>query len=39
MSKLKAGDDVVFKVLGRRDTDRTLTMYFSGVVPLNSNKQ
>jgi len=39
MSKLKAGDDVVFKVLGRRDTDRTLTMYFSGVVPVNSNKQ
>jgi serine protease Do len=39
MSKLKAGDDVVFKVLGRRDTDRTLTMFFSGVVPVNSNKQ
>src|SRR5215470_14143136 len=33
VSKLKVGDDVVFKVLRRQDTDRMLTLYLSGKVP------
>ena len=33
MSKLKPGQNVVFKVLRRTDTERTLTVYLAGVVP------
>jgi S1-C subfamily serine protease len=33
VSKLKAGDNVVFKVLRRQDNDRMLTVFLSGVVP------
>src|SRR5437867_4508851 len=33
VSKLKPGDDVVFKVLRRQDGDRMLTVYLSGKVP------
>jgi serine protease Do len=36
ISKLKAGDSVVFKVLRRQDSDRVLTMFFSGVVPAEN---
>jgi serine protease Do len=36
VSKLKAGDDVVFKVLRRQDTDRVLTLYLSGKVTADS---
>jgi serine protease Do len=35
VSKLKAGDEVVFKVLRRQDTDRVLTLYLSGKVPAD----
>lgn len=35
VSKLKAGDEVVFKVLRRQDTDRVLTTYLSGKVPAD----
>jgi len=33
VSKLKPGQDVVFKVLRRADGDRTLTVFLAGVVP------
>jgi serine protease Do len=33
VSKLKPGEDVVFKVLRRQDSDRILTLYLSGRVP------
>jgi serine protease Do len=33
ISKLKPGQDVVFKVLRRADSDRTLTVFLAGVVP------
>jgi serine protease Do len=33
VSKLKAGDELVFKVLRRQDSDRMLTLYLSGKVP------
>lgn len=33
VSKLKPGDDIVFKVLRRQDSDRMLTLYLSGSVP------
>ncbi len=33
LSKLKAGQNVVFRVLRRADTDRLLTVYLAGVVP------
>jgi len=36
--KLKAGDEVVFKVLRRQDGDRILTLYLSGKVP-SENQQ
>jgi serine protease Do len=36
VSKLKAGDEVVFKVLRRQDTDRVLTLYLSGKVTADS---
>jgi serine protease Do len=40
ISKLKPGDNVVFKVLRRQDSDRTLTVFLPGVVPSDSgNKQ
>ncbi|MGC0772779.1 MAG: Do family serine endopeptidase [Candidatus Acidiferrum sp.] len=39
VSKLKAGDSVVFKVLRRQDSDRVLTMFLSGVVPAENSKQ
>jgi serine protease Do len=38
VSKLKAGDNVVFKVLSRRD-DITLTLFLSGVVPAENKQQ
>jgi serine protease Do len=39
VSKLKAGEDVVFKVLRRQDTDRILTLFLSGKVPVDSAAQ
>jgi len=33
ISKLKAGQNVVFKVMRRADTDRLLTVFLAGVVP------
>src|SRR6266436_1322317 len=36
VSKLKHGEDVVFKVLRRQDSDRILTLYLSGKVPADS---
>ena len=39
VKKLKAGDNVVFKVLRRQDSDRVLTVFLSGVVPAESNQQ
>ena len=38
VSKLKPGDDVVFKVLRRQDGDKMLTVYLSGKVP-SENQQ
>ena len=38
VSKLKPGDNVVFKVLSRRD-DITLTLFLSGVVPAENRQQ
>src|ERR1700704_2709535 len=35
VSKLKPGEDVVFKVLRRQDSDQILTMYLSGRVPAD----
>jgi serine protease Do len=39
VSKLKAGDNVVFKVLRRQDSDHVLTVYLSGVVPPETPQQ
>src|SRR5580692_2355051 len=39
VKKLKAGDNVVFKVLRRQDSDRILTVFLSGVVPAESQQQ
>jgi len=36
VSKLKAGENVVFKVLRRSPTDRTMTVFLAGVVPADS---
>jgi serine protease Do len=36
VAKLKAGDNVVFKVLRRSQTDRTMTVFLAGVVPSDS---
>jgi serine protease Do len=36
VSKLKAGENVVFKVLRRSPTDRTMTVFLPGVVPADS---
>jgi hypothetical protein len=33
LAKLKAGGNVVFKVMRRADTDRMLTVFLAGVVP------
>src|SRR2546421_4487748 len=38
VSKLKHGEDVVFKVLRRQDSDRILTLYLSGKVPADSQQ-
>src|SRR3984893_3628589 len=38
VSKLKPGEDVVFKVLRRQDSDRLLTLYLSGKVPVESQQ-
>ena len=38
VSKLKPGDDVVFKVLRRQDGDRMLTVYLSGKVPSDTQQ-
>jgi serine protease Do len=38
VSKLKAGDNVVFKVLRRQDSDRTLTVFLSGIVPAENQQ-
>src|SRR5467141_3760807 len=35
VSKLKPGEDVVFKILRRQDSDRILTLYLSGRVPAD----
>jgi serine protease Do len=39
VQKLKAGDNVVFKVLRPQDSDRVLTVFLSGVVPAESSQQ
>jgi serine protease Do len=39
VQKLKAGDNVVFKVLRRQDSDRVLTVFLSGVVPAEGSQQ
>src|SRR5271155_3954854 len=39
VAKLKPGENVVFKVLRRQDSDRTLTVFLSGVVPADNEKQ
>ena len=36
ISKLKAGENVVFKVLRRSPTDRVMTVFLPGVVPADS---
>jgi serine protease Do len=38
VSSLKAGDDIVFKVLRRQDSDRMLTLYLSGKVPSDNQQ-
>jgi len=38
ISKLKAGENVVFKVLRRQDSDRVLTEFLSGVVPAENQR-
>jgi serine protease Do len=39
LGKLKAGDNVVFKVLRHRDTDRVFTVFLPGVVPASEDKR
>jgi len=36
IGKLKPGDNVVFKVLRRQDSDRILTVFLPGVVPAEN---
>jgi S1-C subfamily serine protease len=36
ISKLKPGQNVVFKVLRRQDNNRILTVYLPGVVPADT---
>jgi len=38
VSKLKHGEDVVFKVLRRQDSDRILTVYLPGKVPSDNQQ-
>jgi serine protease Do len=38
VSALKTGEDVVFKVLRRQDSDRVLTLYLSGKVPADNQQ-
>src|SRR6266581_406440 len=38
VSRLKQGQDVVFKVLRRQDSDRILTLYLSGKVPADNQQ-
>jgi serine protease Do len=38
ISKLKSGEDVVFKVLRRQDGDRVLTLFLSGKVPADGQQ-
>jgi serine protease Do len=38
VSSLKVGDDIVFKVLRRQDSDRMLTLYLSGKVPSDNQQ-
>jgi len=38
VTKLKHGEDVVFKVLRRQDSDRVLTLYLSGKVPADAQQ-
>ncbi|HXY26310.1 MAG TPA: Do family serine endopeptidase [Candidatus Acidoferrum sp.] len=38
VSKLKTGDEVVFKVLRRQDSDRVLTLYLSGTVSSDNQQ-
>ncbi len=38
VAKLKPGQNVVFKVLRRQDSDRTLTVYLPGVVPAENQQ-
>ena len=38
LSKLKAGDDVVFKVLRRQDSDRIYTLFLSGKIPTDNQQ-
>jgi serine protease Do len=39
VTKLKPGQDVVFKILRHGDNDKTLTVFLPGVVPADSGKQ
>jgi serine protease Do len=39
IAKLKPGQNVVFKVLRRQDSDRMLTLFLSGVVPAAETQQ
>jgi serine protease Do len=38
IGKLKAGDNVVFKVLRHQDTDRVLTVFLPGVIPAEDKR-
>ena len=38
VSKLKPGEDLVFKVMRRQDSDRILTLYLSGKVPAENQQ-
>jgi serine protease Do len=38
VSNLKAGDDIVFKILRRQDSDRIATVYLSGKVPAENQQ-
>ena len=38
IAKLKHGEDVVFKILRRQDSDRVRTLYLSGKVPADNQQ-
>ncbi len=38
IGKIKPGQDVVFKVLRRQDTDKIITVYLSGVMPADKQQ-